>query len=373
MPGRFFRTTASASVRAGQFAPSDPPVAAMLELGPRPYGGNRERWDRERRIAVRRHAEALTDHPEKSFNSFYYLGQPMENTGRGWIRWECPPGCTELEDAYPAEIGVFAPRRIGGWRTIMARAVWGRQPSPQVRRFNGWELPVSLSASRLGVFMLTLVLLGPLLAHHVPGGHGLIWAVVCGIALAWGVPAAVAAATRRQVRIVRGAAPEAFRVCRLLAAQQMIAHAAASAPSPELERAHALGHRYLWDAAGLVAAAAEDHPEAPGLLKAYETSYRKLAVSAAKTVRGKALLEADLSRCAGAGRGAVRGAGRHVYRGTRHQRLVQQAAPVELLDDVADELGSLAAGLRYARTAVARTADPSDVTVLARWTGEARA
>ncbi|MEU0108372.1 hypothetical protein ABZ313_23845 [Streptomyces sp. NPDC006251] len=372
MPGRYFRTTEPASARAGHLPLSDPSVAALLELGPLPYGGDRHRWDRERRIAVRRHAEALAEHPDMSFNSLHHLGQPLENTGRGWIRWACPPGCTELEDAYPAEIGVFAPLRIGGWRTFLARAVWGRQPAPRVRRVNGWELPVSLSAARLGVFMLTLVFLGPLLARHAPGGHGLIWAVVCGGLLAWGVPAGVAAATRRQVRIVSGAAPEAFRVCRLLAAQHLIAQAAAAAPSPELERAHALGHRYLWDAAGLVAAAAEGHPEAPALLKTYEDGFRQLAVSAANAMRGHALLETDLSTSAQAGRGGVRGAGRH-YQGTRQERLVQQAAPVEVLDDVAGELASLAAGLRYARTAVARTADPADMTAFTRWAGEARA
>ncbi|WSM44708.1 hypothetical protein OIE78_34640 (plasmid) [Streptomyces cellulosae] len=364
MPGRYaFHATTPAGARAGHTPPAEPPVTAVLELGPLPFGGDRARWDRERRIAARRHVQALADHPDLSFNALRHLTQPLESTGSGWIRWDCPPGHSELEDAYPAEIGVFAPLRIGGWRTFLARAVWGRQPAPRVRRVNGWELPVSLSAARLGGFVLTLVFAGPLLARHVPGGHGLLWAAVCGIALAWGVPAAVAAATRRQVRIVGGDVPELFRICRLLAAQQMIARAAAAAPGPELERAHALGHRYLWDAVGLVAAAAEGHSEAPALLKAYEDSYRHLAVSAATAVRSRTLLEADL--CRDARPRPRRGPGRGLYQGTRQERLVQQAAPVEVLDDVADELASLAAGLRYARTA-----DPAAVVL---WAGESRA
>ncbi|MEU0341929.1 hypothetical protein ABZ092_23965 [Streptomyces bobili] len=367
MPGHFSfhaTATATADARAGHV----PPESAQLDLWPLPFGGDRQRWDRERRIAVRRHAEALAAHPDMSFNALHHLGQPLENTGRGWIRWECPSGRADLEDAYPAEIGVFAPLGIGGWRTFLARAVWGRQPATQVHRVNGWELPVSLSVVRLGVFLLTLLFTGPLLARHVPGGHGLLWAVVCGIALAWGVPAGAAAATRRQVRIVSGDLPEVFRVCRLLTAQQMIERAAAAAPSPELERAHSLGHRYLWDAVGLVAAAGEGNPEAPALLKDYEDSYRHLAVSAAAAVRSRALLEGDLSRDAGPR--LVRGADRRVYQGTRQERLVQQAAPVGVLDDVADELANLAAGLRYARTAVARAGDPTAVVL---WAGEAHA
>lgn len=369
MPGHFsFHTTAPADARAGHVPPPLPPESAQLDLWPLPFGGDPHRWDRERRIAVRRHAEALAAHPDMSFNALHHLGQPLENTGRGWIRWECPSGRADLEDAYPAEIGVFAPLRIGGWRTFLARTVWGRQPAPQVHRVNGWELPVSLSVVRLGVFLLTLMCAGPLLARHVPGGHGLLWAMVCGIALAWGVPAGAAAATRRQVRTVSGDLPEVFRVCRLLTAQQMIARASTAAPSPELERAHSLGHRYLWDAVGLVTAAAEGNPEAPALLKDYEDSYRHLAVSAAAAVRSRALLEGDLSRDSGPR--PVRGAGRSLYQGKRQERLVQQAAPVGVLDDVADELASLAAGLRYARTVVARTADPAAVIL---WAGEAHA
>lgn len=370
MPGSFsFRTSAPASDgRAGHVSPAGPPQSAQLDLGPLPFGGDRERWERERRTAIRQHAEALAARSDMSFNSLHHLAQPLEKTGHGWIRWACPSGCAELEDAYPAEIGVFAPLRVGGWRTFPARAVWGRRPAPRVYRVNGWELPVSLSVARLGAFVLTLLFLGPFLARHVPGGNGLIWAVVCGITLAWGVPAIVEAATRRQVRIVSGDVPEAFRVFRLLAAQQVIARAVATAPSPELERAHALGHRYLWDAAGLVAAAASGHPEAPGLLEAYEDSYRRMTVLASEAARGRALLDADVSF--GPRSGEVRGADRRLYQGARQERLVQHAAPVEALDDVTEGLASLAAGLQYARTAVARAADPSAVPL---WTGGPRA
>lgn len=303
MPGHFHAIT-PADACAGHI----PPESAQLDLWPLPFGGDRQRWDRERRIAVRRHAEALAAHPDMSFNALHHLGQPLDNTGRGWIRWECPSGRADLEDAYPAEIGVFAPLGIGGWRTFLVRTAWGRQPAPQVHRVIGWELPVSLSMVRLGVFLLTLLFTGPLLARHVPGGHVLLWAVVCGIALAWGVPAGAAAITRRQVRIVNGDLPEAFQACRLLTAQQMIARAAAVAPSPELDRANSLGHRNVWDAVGLVTAAAEGNLEAPALPRDYEDSYRHLALSAAAAVRSRALLKADLN--SGARQQPLRG-GRH--------------------------------------------------------------
>lgn len=64
------------------------------------------------------------------------------------------------------------------------------------------------------------------------------------------------------------------------------------------------------------------------------------------------------------------GAGTSLYQGTRQDLPVQQPAPVEALNEVAHELTNLAAGLQYARTAVARAADPTAVVLRA---GEAHA
>jgi hypothetical protein len=221
-----------------------------------------------------------------------------------------------------------------------------------VRRISGAELPAAVSVGRLAVVVAAVLLLPPILGHRLSAGAALIMAAAAGVALAWGGPGLAAIVTRRHVRVVDAAAPRAECIHRILALQQEVEAAAASGV-PELRRAAEAGHRFLWDAAGLVLAAGED---GAGLdvVEGYEAAYRRLGVAAAAALGEHERLEDRLADPDDAAHGAeAPGA----YLGSRRSRLIEDAAPVELLDELAAGLDELAAGLRDARQAAARAAD----------------
>lgn len=251
---------------------------------------------------------------------------------------------------------MFAPGRSTGWRAVPARVVWGRRPAPVLKQFGGAELPAAVSVGRLALVVAVVLLLGPVLGVHLAAGTAVVGAAVVGIALAWGGPAIAAVATRRQVRVLDAAAPHAGRVHRLMALQQMIASASSVSEAAELRRAAEIGHRFLWDGAGLVLAAGE---EGRGLevVAEYETAYQHLAVAASHALEEQGRLEgrlADLDEAARAGGGP-----QDAYRGTRPARLVEEALPAVVLDEITESLNELAAGLRHAQHAVTRSADPA--------------
>lgn len=237
-----------------------------------------------------------------------------------------------------------------------ARMVWGRRPAPVLKQFGGTELPAAVSAGRLALVVAVVLLLGPVLGGHLAAGTAVVGAAVAGIALAWGGPALAAVATRRQVRVLDVAAPHAGRVHRLMALQQVIASAASVSEVAELRRAALVGHRFLWDGAGVVLAAGE---EGGGLevVAEYEASYQRLAVAAADALDEQGRLEgrlADLDEAARAGGGP-----HEAYCGIRPARLVEEAVPAVVLDKITESLNELAAGLRHAQSAVTRSADPA--------------
>lgn len=209
---------------------------------------------------------------------------------------------------------------------------------------------------RLALVVAVVLLLGPVLGRHTAAGTAVVGAAVAGIVLAWGSPAIAAAATHRQVRVLDAAAPHAGRVHRLMALQQVIASASSVSEVAELRRAALVGHRFLWDGAGLVLAAGEEGCGL-GVVVEYEAAYQRLAVAAAHALEKQGRLEgrlADLDEAARAGGGP-----HETYCGTRPARLVEEAVPAVILDEITESLNELAAGLRHAQHAVTRAADPA--------------
>ncbi|MCM2430959.1 hypothetical protein [Streptomyces sp. RKAG337] len=332
------------------------PIAAQLL----PYGGDEDRWRSETEKAVRLLAAASdTRGGRAGFNAPVGPVQTLERMPWGWIRWGYPlQGELRLEDACPAEIGVFSPDQGGGWRRVLARRVWGRRPAPVVQQIGGMELPAAISLGRLAVVVAAVLLLGPALGALLPAGTALLGAGAIGVAVGWGLPAAASAATRRQVRVLDGAAPHAAHVHRLLAAQQAVAGAAAAAVSEveELRRAVSVGHRFLWDAVGLVLAADEDGTGLE-IVDGYELAYERLGQAAVIALHEQDLLEDRLVGLGAEDRRETALEPESVYRGGRRARLVAQAAPAGVLDEIADGLGELTAGLRHARDVLVRTSD----------------
>ncbi|WP_327378714.1 hypothetical protein OG393_32885 (plasmid) [Streptomyces sp. NBC_01216] len=325
-------------------------------LRPLPYGGDVDRWHRETVHALQYHLAASGESRAgaAAFESAVGAVRPVERTEWGWVRWGYPLDSeARFEDAFPAEVGVVAPAAGARWKPLLARTVWGRRPAPFLRRIGGTELPAAVSVGRLAVVVAAVLLLPPVLGDRLSAGAALIVAAAAGVALAWGGPGLTAIVTRRHVRVVDATAPRAEYIHRLLALHQEVAAAAAASGVPELRRAAEAGHRFLWDAAGLVLAAGED---SAGLdvVEGYEAAYRRLGVAAAAALGEHECLEHRLADLDDAGPGAeAPGA----YLGSRRSRLIEDAAPAELLDELAAGLDELAAGLRDAQQAVARTAD----------------
>ncbi|MEU8759437.1 hypothetical protein [Streptomyces sp. NPDC048659] len=320
-----------------------------------------DRWHRETVHALQYHLAASGESRAgaAAFESAVGAVRPVERTEWGWVRWGYPlDSQARFEDAFPAEVGVLAPASGAGWKSLLARTVWGRRPAPFLRRIGGAELPAAVSVGRLAVVTAAVLLLPPTLGDHLSVGAALIVAVAAGVALVWGGPVLAALVTRRHVRVVDAAVPRAECIHRLLALQQQVAAAATASGVAELRRAAEAGHRFLWDAAGLVLAAGED---GAGLdvVQEYEAAYRRLGVAATAALGEQERLEHRLADIDEAGRGPeAPGA----YLGSRRSRLVEDAAPAQLLDELSVGLNELAAGLRDAQHAVARTAEMTPVT-----------
>jgi hypothetical protein len=191
-----------------------------------------------------------------------------------------------------------------------------------------------------------------------PAGTALIGAAGAGLALAWGGPAVAAVATRREVRVMDASARYAGRIHRLLAVQQEVASVAAVSEVAELQRAVFAGHRFLWDGVGLVLAADEG---GRGLVVVEESvaGSERLGRAAARALRERNRLEDRLAGMDEEDRMLLDPGPRGAYRGARRARLLEQAVPVEVLDEIAEGLGELTAGLRHAQDAAARTAGPT--------------
>ncbi|WP_030230554.1 hypothetical protein [Streptomyces sp. NRRL S-350] len=321
-----------------------------------PYGGDVDRWHRETVHALQYHLAASGESRAgaAAFESAVTTVRPVERMEWGWVRWGYPlESEVRFGDAFPAEVGVLAPTSGTGWKSFLARTVWGRRPAPFLRRIGGAELPAAVSVVRLAVVVAAVLLLTPVLGEHLSAGAALAAAVAVGVALAWGGPGLAVIVTRRHVRVVDATVPRAECIHRLLALQQQVAAAATASGVAELRRAAEAGHRFLWDAAGLVLAAGED---GAGLevVQQYEAAYRRLGVAAAAALGEQERLEHRLADLDEAGRGTeAPGA----YLGSRRSRLVEDAVPPQLLDELSAGLDELAAGLRDAQHAVARTVD----------------
>ncbi|MCG7522864.1 hypothetical protein MHW47_00140 [Streptomyces sp. OfavH-34-F] len=324
-------------------------------LRPRPFGGDMERWRSETERAAR-YQTAGAEPLGAAFQPPEAV-RTVERTPWGWIRWGYPIQ-TELrfDDAFPAEIGVFAPEGRKSWRAVAARTVPGRRPAPTVRQLGAADLPVAVSVSCLALLVAAVLLLTPVLDEYMAAGTFLLVAGAAGIALAWGVPAVLALATRRHVRILDAAVPHAGRVHRLLALQQAVSSAAAAADIAELRRAARVGHRFLWDGLGLVLAA-DGHGAELEVVEVYEAAYLRLHRASVHALAEQERLEGTLTELDAADEDFAGPPG--AYRGNRRSRLVEEA--MSSGDEITEELDVLAAGLRHAQHTVGRVAGPLTV------------
>ncbi|WP_328373118.1 hypothetical protein OG800_49705 (plasmid) [Streptomyces sp. NBC_00445] len=186
------------------------------------------------------------------------------------------------------------------------------------------------------------------------GGAGMLATAVLGAAAAVGLPLACRALTGRWVRVVRDLDAYGPVFFRLLGVEQQLRAAAARSPHEEVARAAALGPRLLWDAAGLIPAAA-NNPGARALLLEYEESLSAIVDHAAAVEREHAAVESAVQGTCSPHASCVEQELNEAFPGS-----VRGAAlPRTVLDDAVRDLDELAQGLRHARTVLSA----GDITV----------
>jgi hypothetical protein len=168
-----------------------------------PFGGREDVWLRARDAAILRgrHGEADL--------------VVVERTGFGWIRWEAGTGASDVTDAWPVEVGVFAPACRSTARKALF-ALWG--PSPvAARAYRAYGVPDSVIPGAALFFVAAAVL-----APHLRGATALTVPLALAVVVTGGVPMVLRRGTRTRVRVVTGRGWAARQVHRVLAAHQVL-------------------------------------------------------------------------------------------------------------------------------------------------------
>ncbi|MFF3982322.1 hypothetical protein [Streptomyces sp. NPDC001828] len=255
------------------------PRHPLPEPGLRPFITDPGRWHRElQRTQARLAAAALDGGP--GYRREAHRGQELtridERTEWGWLRWPAP--LSEDVPVAPLRIAVLPPRpshtaRLAGrWLT--------RRPPLRIyfdARYRFWVT----STTALAAF-LSLVWVGAAMAKGLPADVGVPLMLLIP-ALAEHVPGCLDARAQAHVRIVRDEAG-LREMLRFIGCHQII-QAADDHETPELAQAVEVGHRLLWDIAGLLTqpAAAPVH----AWLLAREDQFAQLACQAVETRAAK--------------------------------------------------------------------------------------
>ncbi|MEU6405357.1 hypothetical protein [Streptomyces sp. NPDC046985] len=102
--------------------------------------------------------------------------------------------------------------------------------------------------------------------------------------------------------------------------------------------------------------AADGHGSELDVVEEYEAAYLRLHAASAHALAEQERLEGTLTELDAADEDVDGPQG--AYRGHRRSRLVEEAVPSGVLDEITEKLDELAAGLRHAQHAVGRAASP---------------
>lgn len=332
---------------------------------PIPYGGDRRRWDLACQ-QIQQPYSATGPGPGGRRSTLTSVGsdlsrRPVECTAWGWIRWDWPASAADpFAAAFAQQVGVLVPPPAAPVGRLLARAAIPRT-GLRLETLGGFELPAPVSVRRLALFFAVLFACSASVARYVPSDWFLAAAAGPALAAAWLVPAVVEAWGRRHARVVDCWMPHAERLHAILGAQQAVTADSQADPAPELRQAVALHHRFAWDAAGLVLAAPSG-AVAPSSLAVYEAAYEDLAAAAGRTLRARSSLEQQILATGDESEPPRRRA----HRGRGRARPVADAAPAELLADLAVGLRDLTRGLEYAQAVLTDRPHTADSVVTAR-------
>ncbi|MCX4673664.1 hypothetical protein OG453_44725 [Streptomyces sp. NBC_01381] len=292
----------------------------------RPFAGQPGRWEEQCRRVQRYGAELHSPEAPHSASVFIRIGR---RTSWGWMRWQASLGEAEPEE--PCQIGVLPPQMPRS--AVLARRWLNRRP-PGLRLFS-LTLPTAFTA----LVSLTAGL-HALARDLLP--VGVVVPVMLLVPLYVSVlPRHLDTVARRFVRVIEAEPARAY-LGRLIVLHDQVAQAAATIDLPELSHAARLGHRVLWDAAGLLAERVT-WPNCDARLRAYEDLYSALA----RQVAEAAAAHQDLDRTVN-----LRAEPQDEFPDgpTGSVELDGDTLPPQVLADHAAALGELATAHRYAAT-----------------------
>jgi hypothetical protein len=312
--------------------PGAEPCAGLAPHAAAPGAPNAGFWWEDARRQERLDAEAYPDSASASWDIPRLVDA---RAAWGWLRWQIPVG----EQGLPVslQIGVLPPT-----------------PSQSARLARRWLLrrPYGLLVLGLSVLIFVAAVMSFWAGLYLLG-TGIPWGVVvlAGLLVSWrasALPRALDLMARRWVRVVE-IGPARERLTRLVVLHNQVVGAATAAPVPELEHAVGLGHRVLWDAAGLLADPAR-HTEAQ--LRAYEALFTSLAEQATQT----AATWQDLERAVAH---TEPSSGSFVAMGEEESASADASLlSLEALAEAAGTLSEIATAHRYA---IARLTAPSQI------------
>ncbi|MFE9558453.1 hypothetical protein ACFYMW_36485 [Streptomyces sp. NPDC006692] len=208
-----------------------------------------------------------------------------ERTDWGWLRWPAPP--SDDAPVVPLQIAVLSPMPS---RTARLASRWlTRRPPLRIyfdARYRFWVTSTTVLAA-----FLSLTLVGAAMANGLQADSGVPLMLLIP-ALAEHVPGRLDARARGHARIVQD--ETSLRAMLGFIACHQVLQAADDHQTPELAHAVALGHRLLWEIAGLLT-----HTPGSGTyerLLARERSLAQLARQAAGTRAAKEERERLITR-----------------------------------------------------------------------------
>lgn len=252
----------------------------------RPFADEPGRWEKECHRLRRLAAEAQFFAPAETAAVRECLGRVDERTDWGWLRWQAP--YEQSMPPEPLQIGLLpsAPSKAAR----LARRWLTRRPPLRAATGRSWADSVTVSTlfAALVSFTAGIYVMGLLPMGVVVPAMLLIPLYVSVL------PHRLDALAHRFVRIIEGDPARAY-LKRLILLHAQVARAAADSQIPELAHAARLGHRVLWDTAGLLAGRGT-WPCCDERLLAYERLYTDLAQQALDNAAAQRALERAIVR-----------------------------------------------------------------------------
>jgi hypothetical protein len=253
----------------------------------RPFADEPGRWEMECHRLRRLAAEAQFFAPAETAAVRGCLGRVDERSHWGWLRWQATDD--EGTPPEPLQIGLLPPALSKAAR--LARRWLTRRPPLRAATGRSWADSVTVSTLFAALVSFTAGIY--VMARGLPIGVAVPAMLLIPLYVSV-LPNRLDALAHRFVRIIEDDRARQY-LQRLILLHAQVARAATDSQIPELAHAAQLGHRVLWDTAGLLARHGA-WPCCDERLLAYERLYTDLAQQALENAAAQRALERTVVR-----------------------------------------------------------------------------